>query len=116
MSAAEQPIRIQVLRLRGELNLEDMLKIKALVAEYLKAGLVHVVLNVENVSHMHLAGLPVLVERAQRLREYGGDLKLVGLTPYLSHILNLAGVSPQFDFCRNEEEASVRFSGIRAAA
>jgi anti-sigma B factor antagonist len=112
----EQPIRIQVLRLRGELNLEDMLKIKTLVAEYLKAGLVHVVINLENVSHVHLAGLPVLSERAQRLREYGGDLKLVGLSPYLRHIFDLAGVSPQFDFCKNEEDATVRFTGIRAAA
>jgi len=112
----EQPIRIQVLRLRGELNLEDMLKIKTLVAEYLKAGLVHVVLNLENVSHVHLAGLPVLSERAQRLREYGGDLKLVGLSPYLKHIFDLAGASPAFDFCRSEEEASERFSGIRAVA
>ncbi len=112
----EQPIRIQVLRLRGELNLEDMLKIKTLVAEYLKAGLVHVVINLENVSHVHLAGLPVLSERAQRLREYGGDLKLVGLSPYLRHIFDLAGATPQFDLCKNEEEASNRFSGIRAAA
>jgi anti-sigma B factor antagonist len=112
----EQPIRIQVLRLRGELNLEDMLKIKTLVAEYLKAGLVHVVLNLENVSHVHLAGLPVLSERAQRLREYGGDLKLVGLSPYLKHIFDLAGASPSFDFCRSEEDASVRFGGVRAAA
>ncbi|HTB33905.1 MAG TPA: STAS domain-containing protein [bacterium] len=112
----EQPIRIQVLRLRGELNLEDMLKIKTLVAEYLKAGLVHVVINLENVSHVHLAGLPVLGERAQRLREYGGDLKLVGLSPYLRHIFDLAGATPQFDLCKNEEEASNRFSGIRAAA
>lgn len=112
----EQPIRIQVLRLRGELNLEDMLKIKTLVAEYLKAGLVHVVINLENVSHVHLAGLPVLSERAQRLREYGGDLKLVGLSPYLRHIFDLSGASPVFDFCKSEEEATQRFSGIRAAA
>jgi len=112
----EQAIRIQVLRLRGELNLEDMLKIKTLVAEYLKAGLVHVVLNLENVSHVHLAGLPVLSERAQRLREYGGDLKLVGMSAYLRHIFDLAGATPQFDLCGSEEEAADRFSGIRALA
>jgi anti-sigma B factor antagonist len=112
----EQPIRIQVLRLRGELTLEDALKIKNLIAEYLKGGLVHVVLNLENVSHIHLSGLPVFVERARRLREYGGDLKLVGLSTYLMHILELAGNSRDFDFCRSEEEASQRFSGLQVAA
>jgi anti-anti-sigma factor len=112
----EQPIRIQVLRLRGELNLEDALKIKNLISEYLKGGLVHVVLNLESVSHIHLSALPVLVERARRLREYSGDLKLVGLSSYLMHILELAGNSRDFDFCRSEEEASLRFSGLQVAA
>ncbi|MES2202543.1 MAG: STAS domain-containing protein [candidate division FCPU426 bacterium] len=115
-TVTEQPIRIQVLRLRGELTLEDSQKIKTLIGEYLKGGLVHVVLNLENVSHIHVNGLPVFVERARRLREYGGDLKLVGLSPYLNHILDLAGVSKEFDFCRSEEEASIRFSGMPAAA
>lgn len=112
----EQAIRIQVLRLRGELNLEDALKIKALLGEYLKAGSVHVILNLENVSHIHLAGLPVLGERAQRLKAYGGDLKLVGASPYLRHIFDLAGASQQFEFCRSEEEAGARFGGVKAAA
>jgi anti-anti-sigma factor len=112
----EQPIRIQILRLRGELNLEDVLKIKHLLAEYLKGGLVHVILNLENVSHIHLSGLPVLVERAGRMREYGGDLKLVGMSSYLQHIMDLAGVSKHFDLCPNEEAASARFSGVRVAA
>ncbi len=115
-TVTEQPIRIQVLRLRGELTLEDALKIKNLIAEYLKGGLVHVVLNLENVSHIHLSGLPVFIERARRLREYGGDLKLVGLSAYLNHILELAGATRDFDFCRSEEEATIRFSGIQAAA
>ncbi len=115
-STAEQSIRIQVLRLRGELNLEDALKIKNLLAEYVKGGLVHVVLNLENVSHIHLSALPVFVERTRRLREYGGDLKLVGLTSYLRHILDLAGLSREFDFCVSEEEATLRFSGAQAAA
>ena len=74
------------------------------------------VLNLENVSHIHLSGLPVFVERARRLREYGGDLKLVGLSTYLMHILELAGSARDFDFCRSEEEASARFSGLQVAA
>ena len=112
----EQPIRIQILRLRGEMNLEDILKVKHLLSEYLKGGLVHVILNLENVSHIHLSGLPVLVERAGRMREYGGDLKLAGLSSYMQHIFELAGVSRSFDICSDEEVASSRFSGVRVAA
>lgn len=107
----DTPIRIQVLRLRGEITLEDAAKLKNLIAEYLKAGNVHVVLSLKAVTHVHLSGMPILVERARRLREYGGDLKLVGVSTYLRHILELAGCNKEFDFCATEEEAQERFIG-----
>src|SRR3954470_21730089 len=104
----QQPvIRMQVLRLRGELNLEDVRKIETLLAEYLKGGLVHVVLNLENVSHISLDAIPLLAGKTRVLRDCGGDLKLVGLSSYLQHMWDLAGYSHQFHFCGSEEEAGL---------
>ncbi len=111
-----QPIHIQVLRLRGEVSVEDACKIQRLISEYLKAGLTHVVMNLENVHHVQLPAISILAERARTLRECGGDLKLVGVSRYLSHMWDLAGYSFQFDFCRNEEEAGLRFSNTRVPA
>lgn len=111
---SDEPVRVQVLRLRGELTLEDCLKIKKLIDEYLKAGLVHVALVMKDVSHIHLSGLPVLSERARRLREYGGDLKLAGLSTYLMHILELAGAKNNFDCLQTELEALEKFQNAPA--
>lgn len=110
------PIRIQVLRLRGELTVQDTLKIKALIGEYLKEGFAHVILNLECVHHVQLAGIAILAERAQLMRACGGDLKLVGLSKYLTHMWDLAGYSHRFDFCGTEEEATSRFSKVTTAA
>lgn len=107
--STEAPIRIQVLRMRGELTLEDLAKVRALLTEYLRAGLVHVLLNFERVDHVHLGGMPVLGERCQRLREYGGDLKICGASPYLRHVFELSGLGKAFEFCVDEEEAAKRF-------
>lgn len=107
------PLQVQCLRLRGELDLTDLTKIAALLSEYMTQGLVLVVLDLSHVNHIHLAGLPMLVNRAQRLREYGGDLKLAGASEYVKHLFELAGYVSQFDFCANEDDAMRRISGDR---
>jgi len=112
----EPTIRVQVLRLRGELTVQDALRIKTLIAEYLKEGFAHVLINLEQVNHVQLASVAILAERSQLLRACGGDLKLVGLSAYLTHVWDLAGYSHRFDFCRTEEEATARFSHVMAAA
>lgn len=104
-----EPVRVQVLRLRGELTLEDVLKVKKLLDDYMKAGLFRVVLDFSAVSHIHLSGLPVLVERARKFREYGGDVKLSGCSTYIMHILELAGASRDFVFAEDEGAAADQF-------
>jgi anti-sigma B factor antagonist len=116
MPEMESGIRMQILRLRGELTSDDAHRINNLLSEYVKASLVHVILNLENVSHMQPGALPILQRRARSLRECGGDLKLVGLSPYLKHLVDLAGYYSQFDVCDNEEEAGCRFFKVGAAA
>lgn len=108
--ATETALRVQILRLRGELSLEDTLRVKHLVGEYLHAGLIHVVLDLTKVTHVHLAGLPVLGERAQKLRQYGGDLKLVGASPYTRHLFDLAGVASNFEWYVDADQAYQRFA------
>ena len=67
MKAEKEEIKVQVLQLRGELNIEDVGKICNLLSDYLRAGLVHVVIDLDRVTHIHLAALPMLVNRADRL-------------------------------------------------
>lgn len=102
-------IRVQILRLRGEMTLGDVDKVQALVSSYIKAGRVHVLLNLENVPHFQEVVLPPLGGLARRLREYGGDLKLVGVSPYLQQLFDLAGCGRAFDFCPDEDLAAQHF-------
>ena len=98
-----------MLNLRGELNLEDILKIKHLISEYMKGGLFNIILNMERVSHIHLSGLVVLVERAERLQQYKGDLKIVGMSNYMKHIVELTGVSKRLNCYPSQELAEKAF-------
>ena len=48
---------------------------------------------------------------AQRLREYGGDLKLCGLDPVVIRMLDYAGISNYFDKCASVDAAMACFGG-----
>jgi anti-anti-sigma factor len=105
---------MQVLRPRGEISLAVARQLETLLSEYMKAGLVQVVLNLENVNHISQDAIPLLARRAGLLRECGGDLKLAGLSPYLQKLWDLAGHARHFQFCVSEEEAGRKFAALAA--
>jgi len=50
-----------------------------------------------------------LMARAERFREAGGDIKLCGLSPYLSAILRAAGAWLSFECYQTAAEAQAAF-------
>lgn len=110
MKGAQAEIHIQVLRLRGELTAEDAYRIRGVVAHLVRQGHIHMALNLENVPAASLEGLSVLAEQAHRLREYGGDLVLVGAALRVLWCIDLAGLRGRFTLCASELEADYKFS------
>jgi anti-sigma B factor antagonist len=68
-----------------------------------------VVLNFSHVNHISLNVISVLAERKQRFQALGGDIKLVGLIPYVANLFKLVGAYSFFDVLSSEEEAVSRF-------
>jgi len=68
-----------------------------------------VVLNFKAVSHVSLGGIAKLAQRNRRFRSLSGEIKLVGLTPYVANLFTLVGALSQFDASFSEEEAIARF-------
>lgn len=103
-------VNVHVLRLAGEITLHDVMNLKTMLAEYMKAGRPCVALDFTRVTHLHLSAVPVLVERAQRLREYGGDLKIFAMSSYLNRIADLAGLKPAILTYATENDVLHAFS------
>ncbi len=75
-----------------------------------------VILDLSGVEHVHYRGLRALALRARLLREAGGDLKLVGLSPYLVTIFCAAGVSEEFERYDSVDAAKAAFVNLPALA
>ena len=65
----------------------------------------HVVLDMTKAKWTSLKALKYLVRYVKKFREKDGDIKLAGINPYLSNLLNLTGTTVLFDVYRTVEMA-----------
>ncbi|RMG14278.1 MAG: STAS domain-containing protein [Deltaproteobacteria bacterium] len=100
---------IFVIRREGELGHREMWELRQAIHEAVGRGIRRVVLDLSRVDHVAYPSLGTLVERAGRLRAVGGDLKIVGASPYLKKIFRFAGVFPHLATYETVDEALSAF-------
>ena len=98
-----------VLRLAGYISKRDVESILSLLTDMVMKNQNKIVLNFKNVSHVSLEGISLLSEKNMRFRSLGGEIKLVGLIPYVVNLFKLVGAFSYFDVVSSEEEALARF-------
>ena len=81
---SEPKEKVDILNIKGDINIFDMVWIK---------------------EHIDFIGLGMLVERLRRMRALNGDLKLVGLNPYVLKLLKMTGVSKLIETYDNTNDA-----------
>jgi anti-sigma B factor antagonist len=84
------------LELHGIINLQAFFQLEEAILKVIKKNVFKIELEMSDVKHMDYRGVEMLVKRAERLRGYGGDLTLCGLSPYLINILQMAGAAGTF--------------------
>ena len=110
MSVALSPREtVTVLRLSGDISLDDMDSLLTAMTDLILQNQNKVVLNFRQVTHVSLNAISRLAERNLRFRALGGDIKLVELIPYVSNLFKLTGAFSRFDILSNEEQAVARF-------
>ncbi len=106
---------IGVIRLLGDLDMEDIVVLRNLISRLLSEGCGQIVLDFERVEHINATGLGILAERQMQVRRREGDLRLAGLNPYLQSIFELTGIQRAFRAYPSVEEAVRSFETLVAA-
>jgi anti-sigma B factor antagonist len=100
---------VTVLRLSGDISVSDMDSLIQVLTDLVLENKNKVVLNFRQVKHVSLNAISKLVERNLRFRSLGGELKLVGLIPYVANLFKLVGAYSSFDVAADEDDAVARF-------
>lgn len=88
---------IDVLDVAGNINAFDMIRIKNRLDKLIKKDHTKIILHFKNVKQIDFIGLGILIERLRRIRALDGDLKLVGLNPYILKLFRKTGVNKLID-------------------
>jgi anti-anti-sigma factor len=103
------PETVSVLRLAGDIGPSEMDPILRELTLLVLENKNKVVLNFRQVRHISFPAIAKLERRKDRFRSLGGDVKLVGLIPYVENLFKLVGAFSRFDVAADEEEAVCRF-------
>ena len=94
-----------VLRLAGDLDERGVDALRTAMYECLTQGRFKVVLGLRDVGFISYLGVGVMVERLRKLRDLGGDVKLVSINLYTERLFRMAGVTSLFETYDSESQA-----------
>ena len=101
---------ITVVDFSGKITLgEGSATVRHMVQELVKNGQAKILLNLGDVDYIDSSGIGELVNAFTRVRDAGGELKLVNLTTRVHDILQIARLFTVFDVQMNEPSALSSF-------
>jgi anti-sigma B factor antagonist len=100
---------VTVLRLAGDIGNSEMGDLLGVMNEMVLQSKIQIVLNFSHVNHISLKAISALAGRKQRFQDLGGDIKIVGLIPYVANLFKLVGAFSFFEILSSEDEAVYRF-------
>ena len=96
---------VTVLRLSGDLDERGVDALRTALYECLTEGRFKVVLSLGEVGFISYVGVGVMVERLRKLRDLGGDVKLVRINLYTERLFRMSGVTSLFETYDTETQA-----------
>lgn len=78
----------------GEINEEKFETIEGKLKSMIEAGEFNIILDLSRVNHINYKVVGWLIDYQKKFKEFGGDIKLVNVSPYLYDILRLYGFYP----------------------
>lgn len=101
---------VLVVALKGRLDSVNASAVEAAITDEIKQGANRLVLDFSDVPYVSSAGLRVVLVAAKRLKEVGGKLVLVGLTPSVREVFSISGFL-QILTVRDDREAALASAG-----
>ena len=78
----------------GEIDEQGFTKMETKLKKMFEEGDFNIIIDLSRVSHINYKVVGWLIEYQQKFKKYGGDIKLVNVSPYLFDILRLYGFYP----------------------
>ena len=78
----------------GEIDEQGFSKMEQKLKQMIESGDFNIIVDLSRVSHINYKVVGWLIDYQQKFKKYGGDIKLVNVSPYMYDILRLYGFYP----------------------
>jgi anti-anti-sigma factor len=78
----------------GKIEEKEFEAIEEKFKNMIDSGTFNIILDLSRVSHVEYKVVGYLIDYQKKFKEYGGDIKLVNVSPYIYDILRLYGFYP----------------------
>ena len=95
-----------IVNITGEMDVYTTPQAKAAMLDLLEKGYYHLVVNLQQTEYLDSTALGMLVGTLKRLRERGGDLRLVAPAPRIRRLLEITRLINVFSIDASEQEAT----------
>lgn len=112
MTITTRTKKVVILILKGDIDLEDIIALKGIITSFIEKENFFFVLDFTKVTHINVSGIEYLNERKERVRNLGGDIKIICANDYIKNLFIYAGYCGEFEFFNSEEEAIKRFENL----
>lgn len=95
-----------VIELQGEMDVYTTPQAKEAMLDLLEEGYHHLVVNLQRTDYLDSTALGVLVGMLKRVREQGGELRLVAPSPRIRRLFEITRLVNVFPIDATEQEAT----------
>ena len=101
---------INVYCINGEIDITTSPDVRKMFDRVTKDKVSKIVLNLEKVNYIDSSGLATLVEGLQRMRTYGGKMRLTNLSPKVKSLFEITKLEKLFEIFPEEKQATEAFA------
>ena len=101
---------VWLVALRGRFDAPSAPEAERKLRALLEEGMDRVVLDMSEVEYISSGGLRVIIMLTKALERISGEMKLCGLSPFVSEVFKITNLAKRFDICSTRDEAVTAFS------
>lgn len=102
-----------VLNVKGEIDLHTCPELRVLLQGLMDEGKKHIILQLAEVPYVDSAALGVLVDTQRRLKEKGGEIYLVQVTPFVLRAFEITRLIRIFHTFPSVAEAAIQAEDVK---
>ena len=90
---------------QGEMDVYTTPQAKEVMLDLLEKGYHHLIVNLQGADYLDSTALGMLVGTLKRVREHGGDLRIVAPPPRIRRLLDITRLDKVFSIDQSEQDA-----------